>query len=156
MGPLEGIRVLDFGQVGAAPVCGVILGELGADVIKIEKLQGETMRSGAPEGVPWVASAEHVDDPPWMSMNQGKRGLAIDTRRSEGKMVIERLIRISDVMLHNFRPGVMSRLGLDYAAASKINPRIIYLNLYPYGETGPKARWAGGDAWIQGINGNIY
>lgn len=154
--PLEGIRVLDFGQVGAAPVCGVILANLGADVIKVERVTGESMRRGIPEGIPWPAqTGEELDDPPWMAFNQGKRGLAIDLRHEKGKEIINKLIKNTDVISNNFRPGVMAKMGLDYESVSKINPQIIFLNIFPYGETGPMRNWAGGDAWIQGFGGVV-
>jgi len=154
--PLDGIRVLDFGQVGACPVCGVILANLGADVIKIEKVAGESMRRGVPEGIPWPAETdEGIDDAPWMAFNQGKRGLAIDLRQEKGKEIINRLVKKTDIIIHNFRPGVMNRMGLDYESVSKVNPEIIFLNLFPYGETGPMKNWAGGDAWVQGFGGLV-
>ena len=155
-GTMDGIRVLDFGQVGAAPVCGVILANLGADVIKVEKVTGESMRRGIPEGIPWPPeTGEEVDDAPWMAFNQGKRGLAIDLRHEKGKEIIIKLVKKTDVIIHNFRPGVMARMGLDYESVIKINPQIIFLNVYPYGETGPMRNWAGGDAWIQGFGGVV-
>lgn len=154
--PLDGIKVLDFGQVGACPICGVVLANLGADVIKVERITGESMRRGIPEGIPWPAeTSEGLDDAPWMAFNQGKRGLAIDLRQEKGKEIMAKLVKESDVILHNFRPGVMVRMGLDYESVSKINPKIIYLNLFPYGETGPMKNWAGGDAWLQGFGGVV-
>ncbi len=154
--PLDGIKVLDFGQVAAGPVVGVLLANLGADVIKVEKIPGESMRRGIPEGIPWQAeSDEGVDDAVWMSCNQGKRGLAIDLKNENGRQVMSRLLRKSDVITHNFRPGAMERLGLDYEAVSKSNPNIVYLNTYPYGDSGPMKNWAGGDAWIQGFGGIV-
>ncbi|MBW1708003.1 MAG: CoA transferase, partial [Deltaproteobacteria bacterium] len=154
--PLDKITVLDFGQVGACPVTGVILANLGADVIKIERVTGESMRQGIPEGIPWRPETETgVDDTVWMACNQGKRGLAIDLRQEEGKRVINELLKKSDVVIHNFRPGVMTRMGFGYEAISKVNPKIIMLSLYPYGETGPMRNWAGGDAWIQGFGGVV-
>lgn len=155
--PLDGVRVLDFGQVGACPVCGVILANLGADVIKIERVTGESMRRGIPEGIPWrvVQTGEELDDAPWMAYNQGKRGLAIDLRQEKGREVMVKLIKTAAVLMHNFRPGVMARMGLDYDSVATVNPDVIYLNLYPYGETGPMKKWAGGDAWIQGFGGVV-
>ncbi len=154
--PLEGIKVLDFGQVAAGPVVGVVLANLGADVIKVEKIAGESMRRGMPEGIPWNAETdEGVDDVVWMACNQGKRGLAIDLKREEGRGIINELVKKADVITHNFRPGAMHRMGLDYESVSKINPNIVYLNTYPYGESGPMKNWAGGDAWIQGFAGMV-
>ena len=154
--PLEGIKVLDFGQVAAGPVVGVVLANLGADVIKVEKIHGESMRRGMPEGIPWTAETEEgVDDVVWMSCNQGKRGLAIDLKQEKGREVIRKLVKNVDVLSHNFRPGAMQRIGLDYESVSKINPDIVYLNTYPYGESGPMRNWAGGDAWLQGFGGIV-
>lgn len=154
--PLEGIKVLDFGQVAAGPVVGVVLANLGADVIKVEKIAGESMRRGMPEGIPWKAESDvGVDDTVWMSCNQGKRGLAIDLKREEGRQIVNKLIEKSDVISHNFRPGAMQRMGLDYESVIKINPNIVYLNTYPYGDSGPMKNWAGGDAWLQGFGGIV-
>lgn len=154
--PLDGIKVLDFGQVAAVPLVGTVLAHLGADVIKIEKIEGESMRRGIPEGIPWKAeSQEGMDDVVWMSVNQNKRALAIDLKKEEGRQVIYKLLKTADVIIHNFRPGAMERLGLDYASTSKINPQLVYLNTFPYGDSGPMRNWAGGDAWIQGFGGIV-
>lgn len=155
-GPLQGIRVVDLGQVGACPVVGVILANLGADVVKVEKVQGESMRRGVPEGIPWEEqSDEHRDDAPWMAFNQGKRAIAVDLKTPAGRVVVERLVRSADVLLHNFRPRAIRRMRLDYESLRALNPRLVYLNVLAYGAAGPMANWAGGDAWIQGFAGVV-
>ena len=147
--PLEGIKVLDFSQVGAILGCAMILGDLGADVIKIERLAGENLRRGQVEAMPWKeAIKEPVDDTWWMAWNRSKRDLAIDLQDEKGREVILKLAKDADIAMHNFRPGVMERLNLDYKNLSAVNPRIIYLSLYPYGEKGPMRRWAGADCWL--------
>lgn len=153
---LEGVKVLDFSQVGAVPGCGAILGDLGADVIKIERLEGENLRRGQVEAMPWKAAIkEQVDDTWWMAFNRSKRGLAIDLRHERGKEIVLKLAKNADIAMHNFRAGVMEKLGLDYKALSTVNSRIIYMTLWPYGEKGPMRRWPGADCWIQGMSGLV-
>ena len=155
-GPLEGIRVLDFGQAAACPVIGWVLAGLGADVIKIEKLEGEAMRWGlSPEGVHWSREPKKEDPTEWMSFNPGKRALAINLKQDKGKEIITKLIHTTDVLIHNSRPGVMARLGLDYKSVSQINPMIVYLNVYGYGEEGPLVHKVSGDSWIQALSGIV-
>ena len=151
--PLDGIKVLDFGQVGACPIVGMFLAEMGADVIKVEKIQGESMREGVPEGIPWSSAKFGKDEPMWMWFNRSKRGLCVDAKTEKGKALINKLIKRSDVIIHNFRPKGAAKMGLTYDELSAINPAIILMNLFAYGETGPMRNWAGGDAWIQGASG---
>ena len=153
--PLEGIRIMDFGQVGACPIVGMLMAEMGADVVKVEKIQGESMREGVPEGIPWSSTRFGKDEPMWMWFNRSKRGLCVDGRTEEGKKIINKLAERSDVVIHNFRPKGAAKLGLTYEELAAINPRIILMNLFAYGESGPMRNWAGGDAWIQGISGMV-
>ena len=154
--PLEGIKVLDFSQVGAIPACAMILGDLGADVIKIERLEGENLRHGQVEAMPWKDATEGlVDDTWWTAWHRSKRDLAIDLQHQKGREVVLTLARDADIAMHNFRPGVMEKLGLDYKALSAVNPRIIYLSLYAYGEKGPLKQRAGADCWLQAMSGMV-
>ena len=145
-GPLTGIRVLDFGQAALGPTCGRCLADLGADVIKVEPLEGDFARL-TPEPM--------VDSVTFMVTNLNKRSLAVNLRDPRGKEIILKLIPQTDVIVQNFRPGAMKSLGLDYEALSAINPRLIYGSFYMYGETGPLSRRRGGDMWAQAFTGLV-
>ncbi len=157
--PLEGIKVLDFSIAVAAPLGGTMLADMGAKVIKVERIQGEPQRLGLPAGMDDVLADRlargAVDTASWIALNRGKEDLAIDVRNEKGKEIIIKLIRDADVVLESFRPGVMDRLGLGYEAVSEINPRIIYCAFTGYGDTGPVAHRAGGDMWSQAMSGMI-
>ncbi|MFH1486408.1 MAG: CoA transferase [Chloroflexota bacterium] len=161
-GPLEGIRVMDFSEGVFGPLCAQILGDMGADVIKIERLQGEAfrhgMRLGGGGGVEQAmkeVKSSRADSPRFVFLNRSKRSLAMNATTQQGREIILRLAKTADVALHNFRPGVMERLGLAYKDLSSVNPRIVYCSLYGYGETGPMAHRAGGDLWAQAMGGVI-
>jgi crotonobetainyl-CoA:carnitine CoA-transferase CaiB-like acyl-CoA transferase len=157
--PLEGIKVLDFSIAVAAPFGGTMLADMGAEVIKVERIQGEAQRLGLPAGMDDVLDTKiaegAADTPSWMAFNRGKKDLAIDIRTEKGKEIILKLARETDVVLQSFRPGVADRLGIGYEAISKINPKVIYGSFSGYGETGPVAHRAGGDMWSQAMSGII-
>lgn len=143
-GPLAGHRVLDFTQLIAGPSAGVMLADLGAEVIKIERPEGELGRRVGPEvGIPAIFAA----------YNRGKRALAVDIRTAEGREIVERLIATSDVLLQNFRPGVMDRLGFGYEAVKALNPRIVYTSLSGYNPDGAGRNLPGTDAVLQAQSG---
>ena len=155
--PLEGIRVLDFGTALAAPLATLLLADMGAEVIKVERIQGEPQRRGLPSGMDDVIGSRggDVDVGSWIMLNRGKKGLAIDLTLQRAKEIIFKLVKDADVLSHGFRPGVMERLGFGYDAVSRINPGIIYCALSGYGETGPLAHRVGGDMWAQAMSGMI-
>ena len=157
--PLEGIKVLDFGIAVAAPMGGMMLADMGAEVIKIERVHGEAQRWGLPAGMDDRLDTAIVESrperPDWMALNRGKKDLAIDIRDRRGLEVILKLAKNTDVVLQSFRPGVAERLGIGYEALSGINPRLIYCSFYGYGETGPVAHRAGGDMWSQSMSGIV-
>jgi CoA:oxalate CoA-transferase len=135
--PLEGIRVLDFGRILAAPHCALLLRDLGADVIKIERpVYGDDSRSDPYVYEPGLSAA-------FMQQNWGKKSVSVDLRTEQGKDIIRALVRKSDIVIENFRPGVMAKLGFSYDALAKINPRIIMCSISAYGQTGPYAQRAG-------------
>lgn len=136
-GPLAGIRVLDFTTLAPGPIAGLMLAEAGAEVIKIEPAGGEGMR--APPAAWGDLSALFA------LVNRGKRSLALDLKDAATRERLEPLIAGADVLLEGFRPGVMARLNLDYAAACALNPRVIYCSITGYGQTGPKAQRPGHD-----------
>jgi crotonobetainyl-CoA:carnitine CoA-transferase CaiB-like acyl-CoA transferase len=157
--PLEGIKVLDFSIAVAAPFGGAMLADMGAEVIKVERVQGEAQRLGLPAGMDDFLdtdiTAGTADKADWMAFNRGKKDLAIDIRSEKGLEIVLKLAKNSDIVLQSFRPGVAERLGIDYEAISKINPKVIYCSFYGYGETGPVAHRAGGDMWSQAMSGII-
>lgn len=157
--PLEGIKVLDFSIAVAAPFGGTMLADMGAEVIKIERVQGEAQRLGLPAGMDDVLDTSIVEKMPdtasWMAFNRGKKDLAIDIRTEKGKEIVLELAKDTDVIIQSFRPGVAERLGIGYDDMSRINPRVIYCSFSGYGETGPVAHRAGGDMWSQAMSGIV-
>jgi len=129
---LEGVRVLDFSIMMAGPFCGRLLADFGADVIKVEPLDGDDMRLRAP--------LRDGQSAYFGQLNAGKRSLALDLKREEAVDLLRRLVKQTDIVLENFRPRVMARLGLGYEALSAINPRLIYCSISGYGQTGPAAQ----------------
>lgn len=139
-GALSGLKVLDLGRIQAAPYCAAILGDLGADVIKIERPEtGDDARSYQPKEAYFAC------------FNRNKRGLTLDLKR--GRDIFLRLASEADVLVENFRPGVMRRLGLDYETLSRENPGLIYCSISAFGQTGPYSGKAGFDPLIQAMTG---
>jgi crotonobetainyl-CoA:carnitine CoA-transferase CaiB-like acyl-CoA transferase len=147
--PFEGVRILDFTQVLAGPYASYQLGLLGADVIKVERREGEDMRA-TPLSKEW---AERGLAPGWQAINGGKRSLTLDLQKPEAIEIVKRLARKADVVMENFRPGVMDKLGIGYKALSEINPRLIYCCISAFGQTGPARLGAGYDGKIQAMSG---
>ncbi len=142
---LEGIRVLDIGQVMAGPFCAMLLCDMGADVIKVEPPTGDSTRR--------MAGAVGTDSPSFNAVNRGKRSIALNFKTDEGKNVLRRLVGTSDVLIENYRPGVMHRFGLDFTALSSLNPRLVYASISGYGQTGPSGPKGGFDLVAQGVSG---
>ena len=143
---LHGIRVLDFAQVGAGPVCGMQLGDLGADVIKIEGPSGDLGRKLGP---PWQEGESVVS----MSFNRNKRSIVIDMKKPEGPALVKRMVAQADVVLESFRPGVMDKLGIGYAALAAVNHLIVYCSVSAYGQSGPWRDKPGVDGIVQAVSG---
>ena len=143
---LAGIRVLDFAQVGAGPMCSMQLGDLGAEVCKIEPPAGDLGRKLGP---PWQAGESVVS----MSFNRNKRSLVIDMKRPASAGLVLRMARQADVVVESFRPGVMDKLGIGYEALSAVNPRIVFCSVSAYGQTGPWKDKPGVDGIIQAVSG---
>jgi crotonobetainyl-CoA:carnitine CoA-transferase CaiB-like acyl-CoA transferase len=145
--PLTGIRVLDLGRHLAGPTCAMLLGDLGADVIKIEKPgTGEDSRASGPPFFEGISAF-------FLSANRNKRSLTLDIKRPEGQEVFRRLADMADVVVENFRPAVMNALGISYATMSERNPRIIYCSISGFGVDGPFAGRPGLDQIVQGASG---
>jgi crotonobetainyl-CoA:carnitine CoA-transferase CaiB-like acyl-CoA transferase len=148
MGILSGIRVLDCSIAMAGPFAAQRLGDLGADVIKVEPVTGEWQRHVAAGG----ARGNKVNVS-FLSLNRNKRSLAVDLKSPDGKQVLLDLVRTADVFLQNYRPGVAKRLGVDYETLSAINPRLVYVSMSGYGETGPYVNRPGQDLLLQAMSG---
>jgi crotonobetainyl-CoA:carnitine CoA-transferase CaiB-like acyl-CoA transferase len=142
---LAGIRVLDVTQVMAGPFCGMMLADLGADVVKIEPPAGDSTRQ--------MPGAVGSDSPSFNAVNRGKRSVVLDLKNREGRQVLERLVRTTDILIENYRPGVMAALGLDYEALARLQPRLIYASISGYGQTGPDRGKGGFDLIAQGVAG---
>ena len=140
MPPLDGIRVLDFTQVAGGPYGAQILGDFGADVIKIEPLSGDHFR-GKFDGT-WC-----------FSLNRNKRGLALNLKTEEGREIVNKLIKTADVFFEAFVPGTMERLGFGYDTVNRLNPAVIYCSFSGYGQTGPYRNRAGYDVCAQAESG---
>ena len=127
--PLENVRVIDLGRHQAGPRCAQVLARMGAEVIKVERLGGEETRYHGP----WVKKQSSY----WVQYNSGKKSLSIDLRKEEGKEVLRELVKVSDVVLQNFRPGTIENMGFGYETLKELNPRIIMVNVSAYGQFGP-------------------
>lgn len=148
MGILSGYRVLDCSIAMAGPFAAQRLGDLGADVVKIEPVTGEWQRHVSAGG----ARGNRVNVS-FLSLNRNKRSLAVDLKSDDGKAVLLELVKTADVFLQNYRPGVAKRLGVDYETLSQINPRLIYVSMSGYGEDGPYRDYPGQDLVLQGMSG---
>jgi crotonobetainyl-CoA:carnitine CoA-transferase CaiB-like acyl-CoA transferase len=147
--PFSNVRVLDFTQVLAGPYGSYQLAVLGADVIKVERREGEDMRR-TPLSREW---AERGMAPAWLAINGNKRSLTLDLQKPAATEVISRLVARADVVMENFRPGVMDRLGIGYQPLRAINPKLIYCTISGFGATGPYRNEAGYDGKIQALSG---
>jgi len=148
MGILSGIRVLDCSIAMAGPFAAQRMGDMGADVIKVEPTTGEWQRH-APAGGAW-GNEINVS---FLSLNRNKRSLAVDLKSPEGKALLLDLVKTADVFLQNYRPGVAARLGVDYETLSAINPKLIYVSMSGYGEDGPYKNYPGQDLLLQSMSG---
>ena len=145
--PLDGVRVLDVSQIMAGPFCSMLLGDMGADVIKIELPDGDQTRRAM------AFKLKGNDSLGFFNLNRNKRSLAIDLKKSAGREVFYRLARTADILIENYRPGVTRRLGIDYATLREINPRLIYASISGFGQTGPWSQRPGFDLIAQAMSG---
>ena len=144
---LSGMVVLDLTQIMAGPFCTMSLADMGADVIKVEKLNGgdDNRRMGPPFINDWSAG--------FLALNRNKRSLAVDLRSEVGRIMFKRLVEKADAVVENFRPGVMERLGLDYESLAAIKPSLVYCSVSGFGNSGPYAKKGGFDLVAQGVSG---
>lgn len=143
---LSGVRILDFTQLAAGPTCTMLLGDMGADIIKLESPQGDLARKLGP---PW-SNGESVT---FIAMNRNKRSLVIDLKNPAAAPLIKKLVRDVDVVIESFRPTVMDRLGIGYAQLSEVHPALIYCAISAYGQEGPWRDRPGVDGVVQAVSG---
>lgn len=147
MAPLDGIRVIDLSRVVSGPLCTMNLADMGADVVKIEEPgRGDESRAFGP---PFLGG----ESPYYLSVNRNKRSCTVNLKRDAGKAILWRLLDTADVVVQNFRPGAMARLGLDYDAVAARHPRLIYCSISGFGDSGPDAVRPGYDLVVQGESG---
>ncbi len=143
--PLEGLRMLDLGRYQAGPRCALMFARMGAEVIKVESLDGDVSRKNGP--------TVRGQSAYWVQYNSGKKSLAINLRTDEGKEVLRELVKVSDFFLQNFRPGTIETMGFGYDVLKNLNPRIVMLNVSAYGQYGPYSDRVGFDPIGQALGG---
>ncbi len=146
MQPLQGIRVLDLSRVLAGPYCTMVLGDLGAEVIKVEPPEGDETRGWGPP----FAGGESAY---YLCVNRNKRGMVVNLKTEDGKNILRELAMQSDVLVENFRPGTLEKFGLDYEALHELNPKLIYCSITGFGQTGSLRDKPGYDFMIQAMGG---
>lgn len=142
---LEGIKVVEFCEIAAGPFCAMLLADMGADVIKVERPAGDAMRSWPPVNEGYSEN--------FASINRNKRSVVLDLKTPEGLHAAKAIILDSDVVVENFRPGVMARLGIDYASMSAEKPGLIYCSISAFGQEGPRSKQGGFDLTMQAMSG---
>lgn len=153
-GPLAGVKVLDLSRILAAPTCTQLLGDLGADVWKVEKPgAGDDTRAWGPPYLKDANGAETGESAYYLSSNRNKRSIAVDIAAPDGAALIRRLASEADILIENFKTGDLARYGLDYASLSAAYPRLVYCSVTGFGQTGPNAKRAGYDLMAQGAAG---
>ena len=151
-GPLDGLKVLDLSRILAGPWASQILGDLGAEVWKIERPSGgDDTRTWGP---PFLQGPGGQSDAAYfLCANRNKRSVAVDSGRPEGAEIVQRMAAAADIVVENFKKGALARYGLDYPSLSAINPGLIYCSITGFGQTGPYATRGGYDFLIQGMSG---
>lgn len=147
-GPLAGIRVIDFGRFIAGPYCGMLLADMGADVIRVDRRQGSEDRYLVP-------LSESGEGAPYMSLNRNKRGMTLDTSKPESGEIIRRLAKGADVVIANLPVGVLKKMGLDYESLRAVNPKVIFARISTFGPDGPYAERLGFDTIAQAMSGTM-
>lgn len=145
MGPLKGVKIIDLTSMVSGPMGAMMLADQGAEVIKVEPIAGEQLRH--------MAAPHNGVNPVFYSCNRGKKSLAIDLKSKEGKEILIKLIKGSDVLMQNFRPGTTDRMGFGYEDMKKINPNLVYLSISGFGDKGPYAQSRVYDPVIQALSG---
>ncbi len=154
MQPLEGIHVVDLTRALAGPYCTMMLGDLGADVIKVERPgKGDDCRGWGPPFVGEPYSSYPGESAYFIAVNRNKRSITVNLKSPEGQEIVRRLASVSDVLVENFRTGVLDKMGLGYEELHALYPRLVYCSISGYGRTGPYADWPGYDPIIQAEGG---
>jgi crotonobetainyl-CoA:carnitine CoA-transferase CaiB-like acyl-CoA transferase len=143
--PLEGVRVLDLTNVMAGPYCSMVLGDLGAEVVKLESLDGDSTRKFEPQ----VNNESYC----FAVLNRNKKSISVDLKAPQGKEIVRKLAARSEIVIENFRPGVVKKLGIAYDDLKQVNPSLIYASMSGFGQTGPYGRKGGFDIIAQGMSG---
>jgi crotonobetainyl-CoA:carnitine CoA-transferase CaiB-like acyl-CoA transferase len=147
MKPLDHIHVVDLSRILAGPYCSMMLGDMGAEVIKIEPVEeGDGTRGWGP---PFLQGESAY----FLSVNRNKKSLTLDLKQKEGQYILKELIQRSDVVLENFRPGTLDKLGFGYETVRELNPRVVYCSISGFGHTGPYKNKPGFDVVLQGEGG---
>lgn len=147
---LNGVRVLDFTRVLAGPYCTMLLGDLGADILKVESPQGDETRTWGP---PWAGEGADRESAYYLSVNRNKRSLTLNLKQAEAQAIAQKLAAESQIVLENFKPGQMAKFNLDYLTLKKLNPSLVYVSITGYGQTGPYSDRPGYDHIIQAMSG---
>ena len=145
-GPLDGVRVIELAHIMAGPVCGLMLADMGADVVKVEKPDGDDSRRFVPPDIGGESAA-------FMMMNRNKRGIVLDLKTEKDRAAFLELIRGADILIENHRKGTMEKLGLGYEVLEAVNPALIQVEISGFGRTGPYAERGGFDLIAQGMSG---
>lgn len=154
MGALTGVRVLDLSRVLAGPWCSQVLADLGADVVKVERVgRGDDTRAWGPPYMKDTQGNETQEASYYQSSNRNKRSVAVDIATEKGQEIVRALAAESDVLIENFKAGSLKKYGLDYESLSSLNPRLVYCSITGFGQTGPRAQEPGYDFIIQGMGG---
>ena len=145
-GPLSGVRVIDCTQIMAGPYCTMLLGDMGADIVKIEKPDGDDVRRSGPPFIGGESAA-------YLAVNRNKRSIVIDLKSPQGAEVVRRMVRDADIFVQNMRPGTLQKFGLGYEHLRQVNPALVYGTITGFGSTGPYKDKAGFDLIAQGMSG---
>jgi len=148
--PLDGLKVVELARILAGPWAGQTLSDLGAEVIKVESLEGDDTRQWGP---PFVTNGDDKSASYFHSCNRGKKSICVDFKSNDGQKTIKKLISEADILIENFKVGGLLKYGLDFNSLSKINPKLIYCSITGFGQTGPYSHRAGYDYIIQGMSG---
>lgn len=148
--PLEGVKVIELARILAGPWAGQTLCDLGAEVVKVESIEGDDTRRWGP---PFVKNGEDISASYFHSCNRGKKSICVDFKTKEGQDIIKKLVLKADILIENFKVDGLRKYGLDFASLIKINPKLIYCSITGFGQTGPYAHRAGYDYIIQGMSG---
>lgn len=143
--PLKGLKIIEFCEIAAGPYCGMLLADMGAEIIKVERAQGDAMRM-------WPPISEGYSEN-FASVNRGKKSVIIDLKSASGVNAAKALILSADVVIENFRPGVMKRNDIDYDAMSALKPELVYCSISAFGQSGPRSQEGGFDLTMQAMAG---